>query len=403
MAYNKGMKVLDFLQYNNAVPIAVSVLILGAGSTFAATNLDAIYSQTETTVSIDNTYIVNKDLSSYSPQAQIVAVTEDADNYYVAYKFFTIDLQNGVWQDVVKDQTMTVSKALLGQYRDLGLYVTDQLKENVDAELARLRNTQDIEKKSVTQKVVATTYGGLIGKMLNTTTETLPGYTPVVQESSLVGAAAALQGGVQTQPSQPQSGPAVGLQLLGNNPAVVPLNTNYSDLGAVLIDPLHQNVGIHVFQDGAEVSLPAIDTSTTSVATIEYRATDHNGMTVVVRRVVLVGGAPDPGGEISSAGNTAISAPPSTPANTSASSTTQTSSEPTSATSTVDTDQAPDTSAASSTDAETAESSATTTSESAGDAIATTTPAQSDVETPSADTATSSPAGETDASSTPAL
>ena len=173
------MHVWKFLQYNNAVPVALSILILGGGSAFAATDPAAVYSAQQQVVSIDNTYIANKDLSVYSPQAQITAVTEDTDTYYVAYDFTTIDLVNSTWQDTTKQRSLKVSKAMLGN-NDLGLYVAEQLKENVAAELVRLKDTQEIEKKSVTQKVVATVYGGLIGKMLDSSTETLPGYTPVI-------------------------------------------------------------------------------------------------------------------------------------------------------------------------------------------------------------------------------
>jgi hypothetical protein len=173
------MRFWKFLQYNNAVPVALAILILGSGSAFAATDPAAVYSAQKQVISIDNTYIAEKNLSSYSPQAQITAVSEDTENYYVAYDFTTIDLVDSIWRDTTKQLTLKVSKAALGN-NDLGLYVAGQLNDNVAAELVRLKNTQEIEKKTVSQKVVATVYGGLIGKMLNSSTETLPGYTPVI-------------------------------------------------------------------------------------------------------------------------------------------------------------------------------------------------------------------------------
>ena len=63
---------LHFLSYNNAVPIAVSVVILGAGGAFAATDPQAIYSAQQRVVAVDNTYIANKDLSSFTPRVEIV-------------------------------------------------------------------------------------------------------------------------------------------------------------------------------------------------------------------------------------------------------------------------------------------------------------------------------------------
>src|SRR3989344_184867 len=83
-------------------------------------------------------------------------------------------------QDVQKAEVMRVSKPDLGPYRDLGVYVTQQLKQILDRELAYLRQVQEKERKQVSQAVVATTYGGLIGQFLDTNMETLPGYTPVV-------------------------------------------------------------------------------------------------------------------------------------------------------------------------------------------------------------------------------
>ena len=116
---------LHFLQYHNAIPITLGIIFLGAGATFAATNPEAIYSSTQEVVAVDNTYIVDKDLSTYTPRVLITGVTEDVGNYYVAYDLSTVDLgADSVWKDLVKNETMTVSKADLGPYRDLGVYVT---------------------------------------------------------------------------------------------------------------------------------------------------------------------------------------------------------------------------------------------------------------------------------------
>ena len=311
---------LHFIQYHNAIPITLGIIFLGAGATFAATNPEAIYSQTQEVVAIDNTYIVGKDLSTYTPRVLITGVTEDTDNYYVAYNFSTIDIIDSVWQDTVKDETMTVSKPDLGPYRDLGVYVTQQLKQSVDREVARLRVTQEIEKRSLSQKVVATTYGGLVGKLLDATTETLPGYEPVVKPPETQGQVAAAAGSAPStssgQAGSESSGGGsgkIGLQLLGNNPARLSLGVSYIDLGAVLIDPFNTNVGVHVFQNGAEVISPSVDTSTSSAQSIEYRASDPDGATILVRRIVLIGDAADPGGEISAAGNVNPPAPPASP------------------------------------------------------------------------------------------
>ena len=265
------MRLLNFLQYNNAVPLTIGIMFFGATGAFAATDPQAIYSTEQHVISIDNTYLASKDFSTWTPRVQITGITEDADNYYVAYAFSTIDLQDSVWQDAQKLVTLTVSKADLGPYRDLGIYVTEQLKQVIDREYGRLVETQDFERKNISQKTVATTYGVLIGKMLDDKTETLPGYTPVVtppvgasEPSS--GSAVAVNSGTSAEPT------SVGgvLQILGNNPSYIPLRSTYADLGATIVDPRYAQFGIHVFQNGTKVQNVAIDTSTTSETTIRY-------------------------------------------------------------------------------------------------------------------------------------
>lgn len=280
---------LRFLSYHNAVPIAVSIALLGAGGAFAAANPDAIYSADEQVLTIDNTYIASVDLSAWSPKAEITDVTEDEENYYVTYKLSTINLVNATWRDVVDPRVMKVSKMALGPYRDLGLYVTEQLKQVVDSELSRLRETQEIERRQVSQKTVATIYGGLIGKLLDSSTETLPGYTPVVAgPPASPNQTASAAGSSSSSSSGSSSAGAPIIQVLGKNPSVIPTGTNYADLGAVVSDDKDQNLGIHIFMNEHEVSSVTIDTSTSSEQRIVYRATDTDGHTTEVYRLVVI-------------------------------------------------------------------------------------------------------------------
>jgi len=83
---------VNFIKYNNLVPITLGVIFLGSGAAFAASDPQAIYNAQQEVVSVDNTYIVGKDLSAYTPRVQITGVTEDGDNYYVSYVIATIDL-----------------------------------------------------------------------------------------------------------------------------------------------------------------------------------------------------------------------------------------------------------------------------------------------------------------------
>lgn len=284
---------LHFFQYNNAVPIALGVLFLGAGGAFAATNPDAIYSTQQSVLSVDNTYIANKDLSTWSPTATITSVTEDDENYYVQYQLKTIDIQDAVWRDVTKDEVMTVAKAFLGPYRDLGVYVTGQLKENIDHESARLATTQEYEKHQVSQKVVATMYGGLVGKMLDETTETLPGYTPVVTppEAPVVVETAAAAGAIDSVVNASVGAVAQSstlLQVLGNNPALIAMRSGYVDLGVVITDGRYANFGVHLYVDSREVPYVQLDTSTTSETIIRYDLVGQDGVLGSATRRVIV-------------------------------------------------------------------------------------------------------------------
>ena len=286
----------QFLEYHNAVPITLGIIFLGAGATFAATNPDAIYSSETHIVSVDNTYLVGKDFSQYTPSVEITGVTEDDTAYYVGYDFHTIDVQDYVWRDVVNHNVITTPKVALGTNRDLGVYVTRLFSQIIDHEVDRLLETQKNARGSVSQKIVSTSYGGLVGKFLDDKTETLPGYTPVVTappESSSSPDTSA-QGSSQSTPNpnpSPNSGAgAPQIQMLGNNPARIALRSSYIDLGAVITGPTEsdRNLGIHVFLNDVEVSDVSIDTSATSTRTISYRVTNASGAVGSAERTVIV-------------------------------------------------------------------------------------------------------------------
>lgn len=294
-----------FLAYNNAIPIGISIVLLGGGAAFAAspeiaaTVGQGVLSSQTTVVSIDNTYLVNKDLDAYTPRVIIRNVTEDADTYYVDYELSTIGVEDSVWRDVVRHETLKVAKSQLGAGDDLGVYSTVQLKQVIDHEIALLKETREIEKKTVTNKVVATVYGGLIGKLLDDTTESLPGYMPVVTPVPQSGQAAVGNG---TEPSgqptlagaaSPTSAsapiPAGGiLQVLGMNPATVPLRSGYADLGVVITDPSKTSLGVHTFLDGVEQPSVQIDTSKAGTYTVTYRLVDGTGVVAEATRMVNV-------------------------------------------------------------------------------------------------------------------
>lgn len=290
-----------FLSYNNAVPIAITVLISGAGATFAATNPETIYDTTETVVAVDNTYLANKDLASYTPRIEITGVTEDTENYYVAYRLATIDVVDAVWQDVTKDAILTVAKAVLGEYGDLGVYATEQFKQVVDRQLAYLKEVQEIERRQLSQKVIATSYSGLVGRFLDDSTEVLPGYVPVVTAPPVVlasentsGDSNQNSGTVAGASTQTQNSSAPWIQILGDNPMRIPIGVSFADLGVVTADDSGYIPIVQKFVDGVEVKtdLVSVDTSTSSAHIIRYVATDTDGNTTTAERLIIVGNPP---------------------------------------------------------------------------------------------------------------
>ncbi len=380
-------KFLHFLQYHNAVPIAVTILVTGAGATFAATNPQAIYSATQTPLSVDNTYIAGKDLGAFSPKVTITAVTEDDDYYYLTYKLSTIDLKDYVWQDMVREDSMKVSKADLGKYRDLGVYVTGQFKDILSSENARLDAAQDLAKKSLSQKVVATEYGGLVGKFLDEKTEVLPGYTPVVEappEVAFVGnsmtsgegstnsgtsgsssSEASADGGSSTtsgessSPAPQSGGNGSTIQILGNNPAQIEIGTRYADLGAAITDGSSDGLNIATYLNGRQVDAVSIDTSAPATYTVRYVATTKKGTSWAERIIIVYDPAQGP--PVAHVQSAPPVPEPETTTDTSSDTTTATSTTDTSsttATSTETSTSTPDTSS----DQTTSTSTATTTS-----------------------------------------
>lgn len=293
------MDFLKFLQYHNAVPIAISIAFLGAGGAFAATNPEAVFSVQKSVLSVDNTYLVNKDLSTYTPHVQIHGVTEDEHTYYVSYTLSTIGLEDHVWKDVTRQETMNVTKESLGQYGDLGLFVTAQLKQIVDRELAGLQETQGIERKHITQKTVATAYGGLVGALLDNTVEEIPGYVPVVTPppppvpEPLAQQQWAPQEQVGGGSAAPSAGNLAGLQVLGNNPAQLNLRDSYVDLGVAITNIEYANFGVHVQVDGVPSEQVVIDTTAAGTHTVRYMLTDGGGAMSVAERQIIIIGNPD--------------------------------------------------------------------------------------------------------------
>lgn len=291
------MRGLHFIQYHNAAPIAIGIIFLGAGGAFAATNPDAFFEKTERVVSIDNTYLAAKDLSSYAPQLQILGVTEDAESYYVAYRLSTVDVHDGAWRDVTKDDELVVAKAALGE-RDLGLYATVQFNQIIDRNIAYLREAQTIERRLVTPKVVAIEYSGLVGRLLDTRIDEFPGYTPVVTPPPPPAPPPISVDEPAPAAEEPEEGVVAGaftsgpgaptIQILGNNPARIPIKSVYADLGVVVRDDSGLEFSVKTFVDGKEMNSITIDTEKPHTWMIRYEVTDNAENTASAERIVEV-------------------------------------------------------------------------------------------------------------------
>lgn len=303
-------RLVHFIKYHNAATVAL-VLLLISGSAFAASPQarEAVVNSETRVKSVDNSYIVNTNLDSFEPRVEITNVSEDETHFYVHYTLRSIGLVDAVWQDVVKEKEMKVAKAQLGE-RDLGLYVTEQLKQVVDRELTVLRETQQIERsQGETKKTVATVYGGLVGKFVDPKTEELPGYNPVKPPPPPVdqlppppppsnnntnqnqsppsntndsgntdtGGSGSTGGGNASGDTQPPT-----IQVLGNNPARVELGNTYSDLGAAVTDNVNNNLGYDVS------GVSDVDTDAVGEYIVTYTATDQAGNTSQATRTVIV-------------------------------------------------------------------------------------------------------------------
>lgn len=315
-------KLVSFFKYNNAIPIAFTIIMLSAATTYAAANPEVVIDKQLTVISIDNTYIVNKDLSSYTPTAKILSVREDSDYYYVDYSLTTIDLVDYVWKDVTTTENIRVSKTGLGAYRDLGLYVTDQIKQKIAQEILRLRETQEIERQQVSHMQVATAYSGLVGGFLSDKVETVAGYEPVVEppktkkeeetfarpdpnakppqavppqpidenpaeeilpeEEEVSGENDPVTEGATTTNTRPE------ITLLGESSVRVPLGGSYTDLGATVIDDHDANILLELYLNDVSVESITINTAATGTHTITYFAEDSGGKTNAVTRTVVV-------------------------------------------------------------------------------------------------------------------
>jgi len=79
------------------------------------------------------------------------------------------------------------------------------------------------------------------------------------------------------------------LQVNGDNPAIIQVGATYTDLGATIEGPQADlNLGITTYVNGVPMNPVQIDTSTAATDTIDYLATDQNGLTSTTTRTVII-------------------------------------------------------------------------------------------------------------------
>lgn len=268
----------------------LGMVLLGSGTALAARYPEAVYQERTEVVSIDNTYLVAKDLDAYSPTVRITAVGEDDVSYRVSYELSTIALLNHAWRDVTEVRALKVYKADLRGYRDLGGYVTEELEQIIDHELAVLKKTQEFERRQMSEAVVTTEHAGLVGMLMDDSTETLPRYTPPEVEEDATAAERSPENGDEAAAvvAADVRGRIPVIEVLGETPYRVAIGETYRDLGARATDPEDGALAVDVWLDGALADRIAIGTALSGEYQVLYRAVDSDGNHAEAVRQVVV-------------------------------------------------------------------------------------------------------------------
>ncbi len=284
----------------------------------------SVYSSSSSVKSVDNSYIRSVNVDSYPFSIEIASVKEDSDSYYVSYILHTIGLVDSVWRDANLPKTLTVAKEAL-HGGNLGSFVSQELAQVRDAERERLKETQEIERKiGASDKVVSTTYAGLVGSMLGSKDEALPGYastfsrkgpeeaaggdpnrlaTPQPANAASAGGFAPATPGTGTAPAEPTTFVSNGdteppqVTLLGGSSVTLSVGDSYSDMGVLVTDNLMPTPVAHAYVNGAPVANVSINTNAPGSYNIVYTVQDAAGNHAQTSRNVTVmasggGGAP---------------------------------------------------------------------------------------------------------------
>jgi len=172
-------KILYFIKYNNlTVLLVLAIFLLGSG-VFAATptGQEVIGQQEQKIEGLDNTLLLTADLDNFNMDFKIEKIEEDAKYYYVTYTYLDLVKDNSAWQYLLQEKVKKISKKLR---EDLGVYLTEQFKQEYEARIKDLREAKaSAEEIGAKTRIEVTEYTGLIGQVLNLAGEAIPGYDPV--------------------------------------------------------------------------------------------------------------------------------------------------------------------------------------------------------------------------------
>ena len=171
-------KIIHFIKYNNLTALLVLAIFLATGGVFAQTptGQEVIGQEQKTIEGIDNTLLLSADLDNFNMDFKIEKIEEDEKYFYVTYTYLDLIQEDNAWQYLIQEKVKKVSKKLR---EDLGVYLTEQFKQEYEARLKYLREAKaSAEKVGTETRTEVTGYTGLIGQVLNLADNVIPGYEP---------------------------------------------------------------------------------------------------------------------------------------------------------------------------------------------------------------------------------
>jgi hypothetical protein len=174
-------KILSFLSFHNAVPLAAVVLTMGAGITFAASQgvlpLPAMLTQSVETGAaqaapepkeVDVSTLLATDTDAFDFRPTVTGVVETDSLYTVSYTIETLAPEGSAWASYTKTGEFSVAKNGLGD-GGLNAYVVGKLRDIENGERLYLARAQTAEKALVDARTAkpANAFAALVGLALD--------------------------------------------------------------------------------------------------------------------------------------------------------------------------------------------------------------------------------------------